>query len=238
LYNTSAASTDPADPNSKPVNPENIDAYEIGIKADLLGQTLRFNTAVFYYEYQDIQILNNATGSNFLVNAAESQILGLDADITWIATENLTLTGGVSILDTEYSDWPDATTYVPTGVGGNMVVVQDVKGDDMINAPKLTYNLGITYAIETDSGQYGAYVNYYYNDGFNWEVTGRLNQDSYSVVNAELSWLSTSGYWKVRLFGKNLTDEDYSPVVDTGGIGDAIAAAPPLTYGVGLQYIF
>ena len=34
---------------------ETIDAYEIGIKTDLLNKRLRANISAFYYEYQNLQ---------------------------------------------------------------------------------------------------------------------------------------------------------------------------------------
>lgn len=63
-------------------------------------------------------------------------------------------------------------------------------------------------------------------------------QKSYDLVNVELSWLSPGEIWKLRAYGRNLADEEYSTVSDTGNLGDAVSAAPPRTFGAAVQYNF
>ena len=70
--------------NNPAVKPEVLDAYEAGIKADMLGRTLRFNASAFHYDYKNIQLLSVQTGGSALVNAAESRIRGVDLEASWI----------------------------------------------------------------------------------------------------------------------------------------------------------
>jgi outer membrane receptor protein involved in Fe transport len=42
----------------------------------------------------------------------------------------------------------------------------------------------------------------------------------------------------VYVFGKNLTNEEYSQFVSGGTLGDVVAAEPPRTYGVGFDLNF
>src|SRR2546429_4287335 len=37
--------------------PEKLTSYELGLKTDLLNRTLRFNTAVFYNDFKDAQLV-------------------------------------------------------------------------------------------------------------------------------------------------------------------------------------
>ena len=48
------SSSDPA--QLQPFDSETLYAYEAGVKTDLLGRTLRFNAAAFYYDYRDLQV--------------------------------------------------------------------------------------------------------------------------------------------------------------------------------------
>ena len=37
-------------------DPEELSAYELGVKTELLERTLRLNASAFYYEYDDLQV--------------------------------------------------------------------------------------------------------------------------------------------------------------------------------------
>ncbi|MBR9908731.1 MAG: TonB-dependent receptor [Gammaproteobacteria bacterium] len=224
----------PADP----VDPEILDAFEIGSKSDLLDSSLRLNTSLFFYQYSDVQLQRVEGGSAFLVNAAEAEIMGLEIDATWLATEALTLTAGLALTDSEYSDYPDATYNTPTGFGGNLQASADASGNDVIRTPEFTLSIGADYAWYTSSGEIAASVHYYYNDGFYWEPENRLRQDAYEIVNLELAWSNPEETWQARVYAKNLLDEEYSYYSNSSQAGDAISAAPPRTFGVALGYNF
>ena len=236
-FNLIEATSDPDAEVSLPVDPEIVDSYEIGVKTDLLDNTLRLNAAAYYYEYEDIQQLEARVGSAVLVNAAEAKAAGLETELLWLATENLTLTAGLSYIDSEYSSWPDADAYPPTGIGGNAGPIKfDASGTKLNRTPDLTYNLSLNYILPTATGEYAAQLTYLYNDGFNFEVSGQLQQESYDLINAELSWTSVDDNWRVRVYGKNLTDEEYATLGDISALGDNLAYDPPRTYGIGIQY--
>jgi outer membrane receptor protein involved in Fe transport len=58
------------------------------------------------------------------------------------------------------------------------------------------------------------------------------------LLNATLSWQSSDGRYRAFVFGKNLTDEEYSQFVSGGTLGDVVAPEPPLTYGLGFSLNF
>lgn len=61
-------------PGTPAYRPETIDAYELGLKTDLLGRTLRLNLAGFYNVYRDIQSQNLTMGIISIVNAARARL--------------------------------------------------------------------------------------------------------------------------------------------------------------------
>lgn len=67
--------------------------YEIGWKTTWFDNRLRFNTAIYYGEWEDFQF--NFTGSNgiaSIANAGSAEVKGVDTQIEWAPTSNLTLT--------------------------------------------------------------------------------------------------------------------------------------------------
>lgn len=225
---------------SDPVEPETLDAYEMGFKSDLADGSLRLNGALFFYDYSNLQFDRVSAGIAILWNAGEAEIWGADLEFNWLATENLELRGGISVVDSEYTEFDEAPLTQPR-LGppyGNIQVLGDGAGNTLVRTADYTYNLGAVYTVATGMGSFAAAVQYAYNDGFPWDVDNRLRQDSYDVVNAELSLTSSDESWRVRVYGKNVFDEEYSIYGVSSSFGDSYGAAPPRTYGVAVQFNF
>ncbi|MET0544821.1 MAG: TonB-dependent receptor [Caulobacterales bacterium] len=96
---------------SKP-KPETLDDIEIGYKFE--NDTIRWNTAAFYYDYKDIQIAitNQATGGTDIKNASGAKVKGIESDLTWMASEQLELGVGGGYLDSKYKGFTPAQDYV------------------------------------------------------------------------------------------------------------------------------
>jgi iron complex outermembrane receptor protein len=108
-----------------PVEPEELDAYTIGIKSQFLDDTLQVNAEAFYYEYdnlqlQAVQLIPGGGTTTRLTNAAAATIQGIDIDVTWLPVERLTLRAAVEFLDGEYDDFPNGQFFVyNAAAGGN-----------------------------------------------------------------------------------------------------------------------
>ncbi|MET0657126.1 MAG: TonB-dependent receptor [Steroidobacteraceae bacterium] len=251
-------STTPLDPA---VEPETLDAYEIGAKSELFDGTLRLNGAVFYYQYDDIQLTRINSGTTTLLNAAGGEVRGVDLEFILAPRTpvgNLTVSGGASYLDTEYTSFPDAPFLEPNPAGGNFALNTpghpcpadhpagsfagncNAKGNTMIRAPELSATVAVDYAFPVATiGELGFNVTAAYNDGFYWDADNRVKQPSYTLVNAQVSLTTLDEKWRVRLWSRNLTDEEYYITVSTSaGFGDAGAPGAPREYGVGLTYRF
>lgn len=226
-YNSSTT-TSPA------FDPETIDAYEIGLKSSLLDNRVRLNAAAFYYEYDDLQASKAVNGALVTINAAQAETKGFEVELMASATDRLDINAGVSYLDAEYTKFPDAPVYLPnTLLGGNVETSADVSGNALVKSPEWTFNLGGTYLlpIELHGGEMKFAANYYYNDGFYWEPSNRIKEDSYSLLHLGLSWRSADDIWGVRLYADNVLDEEYSMFTVEQAVGDLYEPAPPLTFG-------
>jgi iron complex outermembrane recepter protein len=214
------------------IEPEIIDAYEVGLKTELFGNRLRLNTAAFLYEYSDLQVTLSFPGGATIVNAAAATMMGGEVEMLAAVTDNLTLNAGVSLLNTEYDEFPLGPSSTPTGFGGNIVVNADLGGNEVPRSPGSTFSIGGVHVADTSIGKFTSSLNYYYNDGFFWEPDNRLSEPSYSVVNSQISWTNPGEDYYVRVFANNLLDEEYSLFGISSAFGDFISAAAPRTYGV------
>ena len=87
---------------------ESLDAYELGLKADLLDHRLRVNTAAYYYNYSNIQVTAYTSGVSTIQNAASAKIYGLDMDVAAVPVRNLTVTAGLSLIHDRFGNFPNA----------------------------------------------------------------------------------------------------------------------------------
>ena len=85
-----------------------ITNYEIGWKSELLNNQLRLNGSLFMMKWEDIQFTRFDPGNGTLLgltqNAGEAESNGLEVDFTWLATDNLTLSGAATLLDAALSE--------------------------------------------------------------------------------------------------------------------------------------
>jgi iron complex outermembrane receptor protein len=219
---------------SPAVNPEKINAYEIGSKLELLEHRVRLNTSAFYYDFKDLQLVTQVAGGQTTRNAASAKIFGGEIELNVVATERLSFGGGVALLHTRYEDFlngPVETPNPPT-VGGNTASTGNFSGNQLVRAPKFTFNGSVRYAVPTSVGDVAATAAYYYNNGFFWDAQNRLAQPSFGIVNATLGWTSRNERYKITLWGDNLTDEKYTIFGNAEALGDQLAPAAPRTYGI------
>ena len=91
--------------------PENVDAYETGIKASLFDRKLTLNIAGFYSKYRDLQeaatvILSGGNSIQIVGNVASSSSKGIEVSASLRPVEGLTLSSEVAYLDAKYLDYP------------------------------------------------------------------------------------------------------------------------------------
>ena len=88
---------------------DTIDNYELGWKTTLADGRLRFNGAVYFIDWTDVQIDIFDQSVNRLLytaNAGQAEVIGLEGDFTYLASDNWTVSGAFSFNDTELTDRP------------------------------------------------------------------------------------------------------------------------------------
>ncbi len=224
-----------------PYDPEEVDTFEIGLKADFFDRTIRTNFAAFYTNYRDMQLAQiyfdpdtNVQG-NRILNAAKSEIKGFELEMQAVPTYGLTLRSALSYLDAKYKDFdyfdPVSTT------------VFDLTGFRLQNAPEWQAMLGVNYDYEMNNGsRIVADVSWMYTSKKYYTAivnTPRSTVQPTYLVDALLTYHAPDGQWSAGLWGKNLLDKRYiSTVYDSPGYMGIVGYAPPRQYGASLQYNF
>jgi len=192
---------------------ESVETIELGAKINLADGRGRLNIAAFMSNYEDVQVSTFDGNAGFVVgNAAESEVQGIEADILFRLTEELTLNGAFAYLDATYKSFPGAgcnvgQTLAWSGTGG---CTQDMTGQPLQFAPEHTANIGISYETELSSGLLlSAGLDYNWTDDVvvAADLDEKLVQESFGKLNARIA-IAGNDQWQVSVVGKNLLSEE------------------------------
>ena len=130
---------------------DSLDNVEIGFKSTLLDQSLRFNATAYYSKISDLQTSRyDPTNISFLVftdNVGDAEIKGIDGDFSWVATDNLVISGAFSLIDTEL-----------TSINAQLDGIAPPEGSRLPYSAKFSGNLQAQYFYPI-SGDMTGYVN-------------------------------------------------------------------------------
>ncbi|MGX5915059.1 TonB-dependent receptor [Aliidiomarina sp. Khilg15.8] len=191
----------------QPYDPEIVDTFEVGMKAELLDRRLRLNAAVFYSDYQDMQVTVqravDAGVASQVLNAADATVQGFEIESVLSATDNLSFNATIGFID---ADFDEVAFFNP-----ETQQVEDVSGLwSFANTPEWSANLGFTQDFRTRWGDVVWSGNWAYrSDTQIFEVPSMLDMDAYSLVNTSVVWYSNDGRWNAGLHVKNLFDKEY-----------------------------
>ena len=112
---------------------DSLDNIEFGLKSTLFDQTLRFNATAYYSKISDLQTSRfDPTNISFLVftdNVGDAEIKGIDGDFTWIATDNLIISGAFSFIDTELTSINNELAGIAPAVGSQLPYSAEFSGN-------------------------------------------------------------------------------------------------------------
>ena len=99
-----------------PFKPETAYSYEVGFKGEFLDRRLRINLAAYTSDVKNIQRSTliaqpggTGTTATVLGNAGKARFRGVEADITALVAEGLTLSASGSLIDPKYIKYADLT---------------------------------------------------------------------------------------------------------------------------------
>lgn len=203
-----------------PADPEDTTAYEIGVKAMLFNDRLMLNSAIFFNDNSNLQKTELDGGIRRSINTGKSETTGVEVDLIFVATDDLSFTASFGYLDTNYSE--DAFT------------------DEATYSASIAMNWTLA---ELEFGNLSLHTNYVMVDEFQFVVSDpSLVADNYELLNARLTLsdikVGARSNLKVSLWGKNITDEEYIVYGSNFNFFDAQAYGAPATYGVDVSFNF
>lgn len=216
-------------------DPEELSAYEVGFKADLLDKTLRLNGSAFFYEYDDLQVQRVETAITgglpvaFTDNAAQSDIYGAEIEALWLLPGGFSTRFAYAYLDATYGEYFGAAD-------------EDFSGNPLPVSPEHTLMVTLDYRHALDNGwEILAATDWTWVDDHNFDVDDNdvdTKQADYALGAANLALTSPDGKWTLSAFVQNLLDEDYY-AQRTRRESEIIAtAADGRRYGVRLKFTF
>ncbi len=230
-FNTLA--NDPAVQFGTSFDSEHLTNYELGLKYASPDGTRLVNAALFYIDYEDQQyFLFDPFGSQALINAAESEILGGEIEAVLRPADGLTLSLAYGFIDSEIT----AIDQVP----GLTVPASDVIGNDVPGAPVSSLNLTVEYRWPMGGLEWYARADGERRGKTYFTIDGRNTQSAYEIFGLRLGL--SGEQWTVSAFADNVLDEEWIEYYFSRrfiGLRTDIAwPSPPRQVGVEASYRF
>lgn len=204
-------------------NPDTLASWEVGNKLIFADGIFSAETAVFYNDWVDVQVLvQSDSGFSYISNVGSTEGLGLEWNLTWLPVQPLMLTFSGSYIDTEF------TSTSPT----------KQPGDPVDNVPPLQYSASATWRFNWTAATRG---NFRVDYNFVEESVTQTRAPSPSVIESDTLRLLNArlGFelekLQFYLFGKNLQDQRAAADAQFASLQSRLR---PRQIGIELKYAF
>ena len=259
---------------------EEVISYEVGMKSTLLDGDMRLNISAFVNEYDDVKaqlfaVACSDSSSNepvldcveagttqsfeYYENGGSIDTIGVEVDVQWYPTDELSLTGTLAWLDSEFSDdFAVGNSLLRPLLGlGNIEGRQDINDNNSqfsfagwspAMSPEYSIGLAATYEVDLGNGAFLIpHIQLNYSDDYYAFDTNieEAKVDAHAMIDARVSWIINENV-QVDFFVKNLTDEAVltravvnSKIIDSKPANSVQANwNDPRTWGASLKYTF
>ena len=238
-----------------PVQPESVDAMELGSKTTWFDNQLTVNWAAFYYDYKNIQIfqLQNSSGAvpvQTLINANDADIYGFEIEarahplygLVPEQMEGLELFVTFGWLHSTYTDFSVSLTNI-TSDGLPITFVEDYSGNRLINSPEFAFAGYASWAFTSSYGTLLPRFDWSYKSEvfFNPANDPLIKQGALWLMNLRLGYTTPDGRIEVAAWVQNLTDTVYRlDILNLARFRNAVlyAMGDPRSYGITFQVRF
>ena len=195
--------------------PEQARSIELGMRSQLLDNTLKFNATLYRMDFDDLQVLA-FNGLFFDVNnAAAAYSEGLETDIQWLTPYTpLSIDASIGYLRARYKDYDSAPAPITMGMGAQ----QDLSGKTLAFAPEVSATLSPSLEYSFGNLQLKATLNIQYRSEHFTDTDLDPNTEIPDTTQyaGNISLRHALQGWALTIGGKNLTDERrLNQVIDT-----------------------
>jgi iron complex outermembrane receptor protein len=240
-----------------PFDEETVITYELGAKTELFDDRMILNGAIFYSDYDDLQVDQFTAGSggaaSETINAGKAHIWGVEVEAFAQLTDHISSYVNYGWLDMEYDEFKirDPITNL---------IFDDAEDAKFGYRPQQTLAAGLVFESDplgSCGAVLGSRLDVNYVDDIWWGITDfapsgapinpfrdDLKEGGYTLLHANVSIgeipIGSESRLKFTLWGRNLLDEEYRRSgIDFGslGFGGAIYGEPR-TYGGTLTFTY
>lgn len=213
---------------------DSVQNMEFGWKMVLMDRLMRFNGSIYSINWDDIQVSHfdsqNISIFTIVDNGGDAEIRGIEVDMEWLPSDNLSLYGALSYNDTELVAVNPTFDFVVADVGSQLPLT-----------PELQFTVRSRYEWEMAGGMAHWQLSLKYaGDSYNSlvDIPGtdpRKVQSSYAIVDASAGYRSVEG-WAAELFVDNLTDERAQLHINRQDFRERVTTNRPLTVGLRVSW--
>lgn len=176
--------------------------YELGMKNMFWDGRITLNTALFFIDWRDQQVLAYDASTNMtpIVNAPQSRSYGFEADLAARFDNGIHLGIGVGFADATYVEFENA----PATDGSGVI---DAAGNQQQYHSKFTgrANVGYEFELPWDSLKAAIDLTFRYRSAYYYDIENRLEQDGYGTFDLNIG-VGNDNY-ELNLWGRNLLNQ-------------------------------
>lgn len=240
-------------PGGQAIGAETSMDYEAGLKM-VLANDLRADISLYWEEFDNFQVQSYrdsdipGVGSFVVQNAGNLRARGVEANLSWGLTGDLTLSGGIAYNDAVYTSFVGAQCYPgQTEAQGCVDGDYDASGNRLVNAPELSGNVALDYdSLVSANYRVFGHADFSARSAINFSANGNPStvQGGYGVFNGSIGFGDADENWSLSLFCRNCTDKRYVTYIEnnpggaTGDYGQSFALDSFRTIGLRFGFDF
>lgn len=201
--------------NTSVADSERTMSYEGGIKSTLFGGLARVNVTGYYSNTEDLQLTAVGGGTNFntLINAADVESYGFEAELQARPADGLDFSVGVGFNENEIQDagLGVAICGAPCTVTDPLLApgIASIDGNRLPQSPRWTVNWTAGYAHPVGNGEIYAFTDWYYRGRIQFFLYDSVEfaDDSLLEGGLRLGYRTANGKLDIAAFARNITND-------------------------------
>jgi outer membrane receptor protein involved in Fe transport len=224
-------------------NSDTLKNYEIGWKTQLFDHRLQFNGAIYDEEWSNVQLqLYDAVlygNSGFTVNGPNYRVRGIEGDVVFRVTEQLTLNSSFAWNRSQQVNEPSLTV---NGTDISLFPTRGI-GSPLANSPPFQGNVRLRYEVPMFDYVWHVQAGAQHTDHSYADVItiGTIAPPDYELA-PYTTYDAAAGIakdaWSFEFFGQNLTDERAQLFISSASFQTLTTTNRPRVLGVRFSYKF
>ena len=235
-----------------PVDEEEVDTFEVGLRSNIWDNRLRLNITLFDNDYSDLQLSGTTDNGFTRFNVPEAATSGAELELTALLTPDWTVDFNIGYLDGDYesldlsaaigiTNTPASGRPDPSDPSAVSQFIADATGYSLKNAPQWTSGLSSTYRTQALGLPMALTVDFaYQSESYNLVANiEEVKRDDAIISNARLAFGDPEDFLTFAVWAKNLENKIYYAAGTSSGFaGNNVYASEPRTVGVDVTLRF